>query len=109
MANDENKKMMRCSFCGKPQDRVARLIAGPGVCICNECVEICRAVLEDEEVPAPRPVRNEPQGEELNVPGPRRSKLSWMSMSSGRMPPSARFRWRYIITISVFAAAMAMM
>lgn len=46
MANDENKKMMRCSFCGKPQDRVARLIAGPGVCICNECVEICRAVLE---------------------------------------------------------------
>ena len=33
MANDENKKMMRCSFCGKPQDRVARLIAGPGVCI----------------------------------------------------------------------------
>ena len=50
MANDENKKMMRCSFCGKPQDRVARLIAGPGVCICNECVEICRAVLEDEEL-----------------------------------------------------------
>ena len=74
MANDENKKMMRCSFCGKPQDRVARLIAGPGVCICNECVEICRAVLEDEEVPAPRPVRNEPQGEELNVPRPKEIK-----------------------------------
>ena len=70
MANDENKKMMRCSFCGKPQDRVARLIAGPGVCICNECVEICRAVLEDEDIPAPRTVKAEQQGETLNVPHP---------------------------------------
>ena len=60
MANDDNKKMMRCSFCGKPQDRVARLIAGPGVCICNECVEICRAVLEDEDISVPRPVKAEP-------------------------------------------------
>ena len=70
MANDENKKMMRGSFCGKPQDRVARLIAGPGVCICNECVEICRAVLEDEDIPAPRTVKAEQQGETLNVPHP---------------------------------------
>lgn len=109
MANDENKKMMRCSFCGKPQDRVARLIAGPGVCICNECVEICRAVLEDEEVPAPRPVRNEPQGEELNVPRPKEIKAFLDEYVIGQDAASARFRWRYIITISVFAAAMAMM
>jgi len=74
MANDENKRMMRCSFCGKPQDRVARLIAGPGVCICNECVEICRAVLEDEGVPAPKAVKNDPQGEEINVPRPKEIK-----------------------------------
>ena len=57
MANDENKKMMRCSFCGKPQDRVARLIAGPGVCICNECVEICRAVLELSLIHISEPTR----------------------------------------------------
>ena len=76
MANDENKKMMRCSFCGKPQDRVARLIAGPGVCICNECVEICRAVLEDEDIPAPRTVKAEQQGETLNVPHPTASKAA---------------------------------
>ena len=74
MANDDNKKMMRCSFCGKPQDRVARLIAGPGVCICNECVEICRAVLEDEDISVPRPVKAEPQGEEMTIPRPKEIK-----------------------------------
>lgn len=66
--------MMRCSFCGKPQDRVARLIAGPGVCICNECVEICRAVLEDEDISVPRPVKAEPQGEEMTIPRPKEIK-----------------------------------
>lgn len=30
-----------CSFCGKPQERVTRLIAGPGVYICNECIDLC--------------------------------------------------------------------
>ena len=40
----------RCSFCGKPQDAVAKLIAGPGVYICDECVELCNDVL-DEELP----------------------------------------------------------
>ena len=36
-----------CSFCGKPQDQAARLIAGPGVCICDECVELCLSILND--------------------------------------------------------------
>src|SRR5579875_3413962 len=38
-----------CSFCGKPQDQVQRLIAGPGaVYICNECVELCREIIQEE-------------------------------------------------------------
>jgi len=37
----------RCSFCGKKQEQVAKLIAGPSVHICNECVEICQAILDD--------------------------------------------------------------
>lgn len=37
----------RCSFCGKKQKEVAKLIAGPSVHICNECVEICQAILDD--------------------------------------------------------------
>lgn len=39
---------VRCSFCGKAQDRVRRVIAGPGVYICNECVELCSKVLSDD-------------------------------------------------------------
>ena len=44
--NDENRTVC-CSFCGKPQDDVQRIIAGPGVYICNECVELCESILED--------------------------------------------------------------
>ena len=36
---DENKQL-RCSFCGKPQSQVSRLVAGPGVYICDECIHI---------------------------------------------------------------------
>jgi ClpX C4-type zinc finger len=39
---------LACSFCGKRQPQVARLIAGPGVGICNECVELCVEILAEE-------------------------------------------------------------
>jgi ATP-dependent protease Clp ATPase subunit len=42
---------MCCSFCGKQQDAIAKLIAGPGVYICNECVDLCNHILADELVP----------------------------------------------------------
>ena len=46
----------RCSFCGKGQEEVRRLIAGPGaVYICDECVQLCREIIEEEEAPAQRP------------------------------------------------------
>ena len=48
MAKDGMDKKYVCSFCGKGQDQVRRLIAGPGVYICNECVELCTDILEDE-------------------------------------------------------------
>ena len=49
----------RCSFCGKGQEEVRRLIAGPGsVYICDECVELCREIIDEEETPAPRPERS---------------------------------------------------
>lgn len=44
--NRDNNQVMRCSFCGKTQDEVERLIAGPGVMICDECVEMCMDILE---------------------------------------------------------------
>ena len=47
MASD--KKDVRCSFCGRTQDEVKRLIAGPNAYICNECVGICAELIEEEQ------------------------------------------------------------
>lgn len=41
-------KQLRCSFCGKPQDQVRRLIAGPNVFICDECIELCQEIIDEE-------------------------------------------------------------
>lgn len=50
MAKFDDRRVLKCSFCGKSQEQVKRLIAGPGVYICNECVELCLSILEDENV-----------------------------------------------------------
>ncbi len=47
MAKETTKSPIRCAFCGKNQDQVRRLIAGPGVYICNECVMLCYEILSD--------------------------------------------------------------
>ena len=47
MAKNDEKRAIRCSFCGKHQDQVRRLIAGPGAYICNECVHLCMSILDD--------------------------------------------------------------
>lgn len=48
MAKFDDKKQLKCSFCGKNQDQVKRLIAGPGVYICDECIELCSEIIADE-------------------------------------------------------------
>lgn len=48
MAKFEDKKQLKCSFCGKNQDQVKRLIAGPGVYICDECIDLCADIIQDE-------------------------------------------------------------
>ena len=48
MAKFEDKKQLKCSFCGKNQDQVKRLIAGPGVYICDECIDLCSDIIQDE-------------------------------------------------------------
>jgi ATP-dependent protease Clp ATPase subunit len=42
---------LRCSFCGKPKDKVRKLIAGPGVYICDQCVELCTEILNETTPP----------------------------------------------------------
>ena len=48
MAKENGGKNIKCSFCGKGQNEVKRLIAGPGVYICNECVDLCNDILGEE-------------------------------------------------------------
>lgn len=48
MSRFDDKKQLRCSFCGKTQDQVRRLIAGPNVYICDECVELCMEIIKEE-------------------------------------------------------------
>ena len=55
MSKDMNKPVVRCAFCGKTQDQVQRLIAGPGVYICNECVELCHEIISDSMEKATSP------------------------------------------------------
>jgi ATP-dependent Clp protease ATP-binding subunit ClpX len=63
----DDKGQLKCSFCGKLQDQVRKLVAGPGVYICDECIELCNEILEEElsddfeydigEIPKPCEVR----------------------------------------------------
>lgn len=48
MFNDDNESNIHCSFCGKSQDQVTKLIAGPDVYICDECVKLCQEIIEDD-------------------------------------------------------------
>ncbi len=56
MAKNEEKKQYKCSFCGKTEDEVTQLISGPGVYICNECVDLCNGILEGDFNTADAPV-----------------------------------------------------
>ena len=54
-ASDGNEQLL-CSFCGKSQRQVKKLIAGPGVYICDECIDLCNEII-DEELTAPAHAR----------------------------------------------------
>ena len=44
----ESGDLLKCSFCGKSQKQVKKLIAGPGVYICDECIDLCNEIIEEE-------------------------------------------------------------
>src|SRR5690554_8236643 len=44
----DEKGQLKCSFCGKAQEQVKKLIAGPGVYICDECIELCNEIIDEE-------------------------------------------------------------
>ena len=63
----DDKGQLKCSFCGKTQEQVRKLVAGPGVYICDECIELCNEIIEEEfsedvevelkDVPKPKDIR----------------------------------------------------
>ena len=63
----DEKGQLKCSFCGKTQEQVRKLVAGPGVYICDECIELCNEIIEEEfseeaevelkDVPKPKDIR----------------------------------------------------
>ncbi|MCG0276555.1 MAG: ATP-dependent Clp protease ATP-binding subunit ClpX [Thermosediminibacteraceae bacterium] len=63
----DEKGQLKCSFCGKTQDQVRKLVAGPGVYICDECIELCNEIIEEEfneeqemdftDIPKPREIK----------------------------------------------------
>ncbi len=65
---NDDKGQLKCSFCGKTQDQVRKLVAGPGVYICDECIELCNEIVEEElgdeeefelkDVPKPTEIKN---------------------------------------------------
>jgi len=67
MARLDGGELLKCSFCGKSQKQVKKLIAGPGVYICDECIELCNEIIEEEfasteeftftELPKPSEIR----------------------------------------------------
>ena len=63
---DYLKRQPRCSFCGKTQEQVRRLIAGPSCFICNECVSLCQEIMEDDlDMPAAPTLREIPSPVEM--------------------------------------------
>ena len=70
MARADSGDLLKCSFCGKSQKQVKKLIAGPGVYICDECIGLCNEIIEEEfpepsdggtlvtELPKPREIRD---------------------------------------------------
>ena len=71
---------LKCSFCGKSQEQVRKLIAGPGVYICDECVELCNEILDEELIDPPGPVSQPTSRLEENAPK-RRTNRERLSLS----------------------------
>ena len=80
--SDEGKKALRCSFCGKREQQVHRMIQGPGVRICDECVQLCMSILNEgfdgpettpledvpDQLPTPKEIRAVLDDETLEDP-----------------------------------------
>lgn len=73
--NDNDDKLLYCSFCGKSQDEVKKLIAGPSVFVCDECVALCNDIIREELSEVSTDIDEAPQKTELPKPSDLKAKL----------------------------------
>lgn len=50
MAKNPSERNIKCSFCGKSQEAVKRVVAGPGVYICDECISLCKNIIDEDYI-----------------------------------------------------------
>ena len=98
MAKFGESDLLKCSFCGKSQKQVKKLIAGPGVYICDECIDLCNEIIEEElsettelrldELPKPREIYafldEYVMGQEQREEGPLGRRLQPLQAHPGR-------------------------
>jgi len=94
MSKEDNN--IKCSFCGKLQSQVERIIAGPGVYICNECIDLCSDILyEKEELSQPVAI----EGFEQAIPKPAEIMKHLSDYVVGQEDAKKHCQLLYIITI----------
>lgn len=74
---------LRCSFCGKSQDEVKKLIAGPSVHICNDCIDICNEIIADDRQASEPATADAPSAETKREDAP---SVEWTSCPSCGVP-----------------------
>ncbi len=72
--NRTGERGIRCSFCGKTQEEVLKLIAGPGVYICNECINLCALLLQEDQITGESTVDGDSNLEFASIPKPKEIK-----------------------------------
>ena len=97
----DDGKLLYCSFCGKSQHEVRKLIAGPSVFICDECVELCNDIIREE-------LEDRQDHTSTKLPKPQEIKGVWTSTSSARNGPRRSCRSRSTTTTSVWRTGRRM-
>lgn len=100
--DNNNNEVLHCSFCGKSQDEVKKLIAGRGVYICDECIEVCINIVADEMAEENKSALGSTA--DGSLPSPSKSRSFLISMSLVRSLPKRFCRSPCTTTINALTA-----
>jgi ATP-dependent Clp protease ATP-binding subunit ClpX len=101
MAKMDEKKSVRCSFCGKTQSQVNRMIAGSGSYICDECVRLCMSIVDENyDAGKPTPIADRSQTSLRELPKPTEIKAYLDEYIVGQEKAKISLSWRYTTIIN---------